>query len=218
MLPDHITSTHCAAAGVERWLSICNWSGYEVSDLGRFRSYWKKGGPHHKELREVPRLACLKPQLSGHVVVYLSRPGSRARRAVGIHVLVLEAFEGPCPPGKECCHHPDPDPANNRLCNLRWDTRSENMRDRFRQGADGSAKLAAADIPVIWARLVAGDTSTSIARDHKVGVGAITLIKLRQTWRHVTDGLPGQPKVRDWSPGRPRLAKDEPPFRLEYRP
>lgn len=41
---------------------------------------------------------------------------------------MLEAFVGPCPPGEECCHGPG-GPADNRLANLRWDTRQANIRD-----------------------------------------------------------------------------------------
>jgi DNA-directed RNA polymerase specialized sigma subunit len=34
----------------------------------------------------------------------------------------------------EACHFPDPSPKNNRLENLRWDTRKENAADVGRQG------------------------------------------------------------------------------------
>ncbi|CAN5951037.1 unnamed protein product [Sphagnum jensenii] len=49
-----------------------------------------------------------------------------------VHSLVLETFVGPRPEGMEACHFPDSDPSNNKLQNLRWDTHSENVRDRFR--------------------------------------------------------------------------------------
>jgi uncharacterized alkaline shock family protein YloU len=32
----------------------------------------------------------------------------------------------------EACHHPDPTPSNNKLENLRWDTRAENEQDKKR--------------------------------------------------------------------------------------
>jgi len=48
-----------------------------------------------------------------------------------IHRLVLEAFVGPCPLGKESCHEDD-EPSNNQKGNLRWDVRKENMKDRKR--------------------------------------------------------------------------------------
>jgi hypothetical protein len=53
-------------------------------------------------------------------------------RKVRVHRLVLMTFVGPCPPGMEACHFPNPERSDNRLSNLRWDTRSNNGRDRLR--------------------------------------------------------------------------------------
>ena len=50
-----------------------------------------------------------------------------------IHRLVLEAYVGPCPKNKECCHN-NGNRADNRLSNLRWDTRNENAKDAMRHG------------------------------------------------------------------------------------
>lgn len=54
-------------------------------------------------------------------------------RKYRVHRLVLEAFVGPCPPGMECCHN-NGNPADNRLENLRWDTRSANCLDAVQHG------------------------------------------------------------------------------------
>jgi hypothetical protein len=53
-----------------------------------------------------------------------------------VHRLILEAFVGPCPRGKEACHDPDPTPANCRLENLRWGTRTSNHYDRYRHARE----------------------------------------------------------------------------------
>lgn len=58
--------------------------------------------------------------------------------SISVHVLVLEAFEGACPPGHEALHDND-DPTDNRLTNLRWGTRSENLLDRVRNGLHNHA-------------------------------------------------------------------------------
>jgi len=71
-----------------------------------------------------------------------SRVGEMGYRAVllnattsrKVHRLVLEAFVGPCPEGMVAAHHPDPNPLNCSLSNLRWATRKENEQDKFRQG------------------------------------------------------------------------------------
>lgn len=84
-------------------------------------------------------------QGSGHLAVQLCMNG--VAKNCRVHALVLTAFVGPCPDGMEGCHDPDPDPSNNSLDNLRWDTRKSNSIDskkhgRFRFGADRAhAKL-----------------------------------------------------------------------------
>jgi len=55
------------------------------------------------------------------------------KKTVGVHVLVLTAFVGPCPAGMETLHE-DGVRANNQLSNLRWGTRSENAKDKIRHG------------------------------------------------------------------------------------
>lgn len=50
-----------------------------------------------------------------------------------VHRLVLEAFVGPCPDGMECCHN-NGVRSDNRLENLRWDTRKANGQDRIKHG------------------------------------------------------------------------------------
>lgn len=57
---------------------------------------------------------------------------------------------GPCPPGMECCHN-NGNRTDNRVENLRWDTRRANMQDkrehgRFPRGeATGRSKLSDAE-------------------------------------------------------------------------
>lgn len=56
-----------------------------------------------------------------------------------VHRLVLEAFVGPCPPGKQC-RHLNGDKADNKLTNLAWGTPSENNYDRVRHGTHPHTK------------------------------------------------------------------------------
>jgi hypothetical protein len=119
----------------EQWLPVAGWEGaYEVSDQGRVRSLertvLRRG---HGGKRRVPaKLLTPSPNDKGTMAVGLGN-GTRktTRRQVGR--LVLETFVGPCPPGLECCHAND-NPADNRLINLRWDTRSANQVDRVHNG------------------------------------------------------------------------------------
>lgn len=68
---------------------------------------------------------------SGHKQVKLSRAGITVPGK--LHRLVLIAFAGPPPAGCEVLHI-DGNPGNNNRNNLRWGTRSENVRDRVRHG------------------------------------------------------------------------------------
>lgn len=70
-------------------------------------------------------------QASGHLIVAM-RNRNGHRDYVLAHRLILEAHVGPCPPGMEACHEPDPTPHNNRLSNLRWDTSSANRYDAYK--------------------------------------------------------------------------------------
>lgn len=120
----------------EQWRPVIGWEGaYEVSDAGRVRSIDRV--VHRSDgvislIRGKLLKPCAMPGGRGHLFVNLSAPGVGARLE-SVHRLVLIAFVGQAPDGMECCHN-DGDPTNNQLANLRWDTRSENMRDRFRHG------------------------------------------------------------------------------------
>lgn len=114
------------------WLPIVDFDGYEVSDDGRVRSLdrWVPAGPSGKSARfvtgRVLKLRLRPPR--GYPMVTLGHSDKRY-----VHRLVLEAFVGPCPDGMECLHRND-DPTDNRLCNLRWGTRAQNLADRVLNG------------------------------------------------------------------------------------
>lgn len=118
----------------EAWKAIPGYEGlYEVSDQGRVRSldreYVRSDGVATRR-----RGRTLKPVVNtnGRHQVYLCIPGSKQKPCL-VHRLVLEAFVGPCPEGMEACHYNDTF-TDNRLCNLRWDTREANTADRIRNG------------------------------------------------------------------------------------
>ncbi len=67
----------------------------------------------------------------GHRVVSLF--DGNKKKSFYTHRLVLEVFRGACPSGMECCHG-NGNPQDNRVENLRWGTRSENVLDSVRHG------------------------------------------------------------------------------------
>lgn len=104
----------------ENWLPVRDYPDYEVSDLGRVWSH-KRGGRYLKT----------PPNSSGRPIVEIRN--DHGRRLVFTYRLVLEAFVGPCPPGKQGLHKNDVK-TDNRLENLRWGTPSDNAYDRYRNG------------------------------------------------------------------------------------
>lgn len=74
------------------------------------------------------RLLRPAPGTSGHLSVLLGRGNN-----VAVHTLVLTAFVGPRPEGREALHG-DNGVHDNSLDNLRWGTRSENILDDIRRG------------------------------------------------------------------------------------
>lgn len=117
----------------ENWKDIPGYEGrYQVSDLGRVRSVDRRVRlvAHGIETTRLARGQMLRPggRQSGHLTVALGRGNSQS-----VHVLVMLAFEGPCPDGHEVLHE-DHDPTNNRRTNLRYGTRSENMKMDYAAG------------------------------------------------------------------------------------
>lgn len=112
----------------EIWRAVPGYEGaYEVSSEGRVRSLDRLDAAGAR--RRGRELSARRVNHT-HLMVTL-RDG--ARHDVLVHRLVLETFVGPSPDGTEACHWND-DPTDNRLENLRWDTRSANQFDSVRNG------------------------------------------------------------------------------------
>lgn len=117
----------------ETWVPIPGYEGiYEVSDQGNVRSLDRfvnngKGG------RAKLKGKTLSPGSTptGYLFVYLCTDGKPKRFYV--HRLVMKGFKGEAPPEHEVCHWNDKKD-DNRLDNLRYGTRSENMQDLIRNG------------------------------------------------------------------------------------
>lgn len=121
----------------ETWLPVVGWeSVYEVSDLGRVRSLTRTCSGRWGTRRVPEKMLTPSPNNHGVVSVALCVEGQRLTQPVSR--LVLEAFVGRCPPKHDCCHWND-NPADNRLVNLRWDTRAGNQDDAVRNGRNRNA-------------------------------------------------------------------------------
>lgn len=168
---------------MEQWRDIPGYEGrYQVSDQGRVKSV-----PHRVRLVvhgvETTRLSpgrMLKPGRcrSGHLSVALGKGNSKM-----VHGLVLTAFVGARPEAQEALHL-NHTPSDNRLCNLRWGTRSENVAMDYAVGTRGAedahpqAKITRQHIPAILDLRARGLTQAEIGL--RVGVSDSVICNILQ--------------------------------------
>ncbi|MGH3971043.1 MAG: NUMOD4 domain-containing protein, partial [Mycobacterium sp.] len=123
------TVTAMSAWDIEVWLPVPGHEGYEVSNLGRVRSLDRV--VVHKDGRRQPwKGRVLQPVFDSKGYPQVGLPGRTSAR---IHRLVSHAFFGPAPTRQGCLHWDD-NPTDSRLCQLRYGTQSDNMRDCTRNG------------------------------------------------------------------------------------
>lgn len=160
-----------------------------MSDLGRVRSL-DRVITRSNGWKQTWRGQQISPakKSTGYLHVTLNRCGESTTMLV--HRLVLLAFVGPAPEGAQGCHG-NGQPCDNRLANLRWDSRAGNMADQVRHGTrnsgerNGKAKLTEAQVLAIRAQ--PGKSHTALANQYGVSPGAISLIRSRKTWGHLPE-------------------------------
>ncbi len=126
---------------------------------------------------------------SGHLQVVLY--AGKKTYSIDVHRVVIEVFKGDPPVGMECCHA-NGDATDNRIENLRWDTRKSNIEDARHHGTliCGSKSPAA---------ILDDKTVLSIRDDHANGRGGykvlgkkygrpwqtIMNVARRKSWKHI---------------------------------
>lgn len=107
---------------------------HEVSDRGRVRSLERHVKYQDGRERTYPeKMLRLVDGTTGYLRVNIATKGEN--RVKKVHHLVALAFIGPRPAGMDVCHN-NGDRLDNRACNLRYATRSENLRDAVRHGTN----------------------------------------------------------------------------------
>lgn len=163
----------------EEWRAVPGFEGlYEVSDLGRVRSLDRvvicsgpaKGRYASKKPGRVLRPG---PTGSGHLSVSLGRyAGSRL-----VHHLVAEAFIGSRPPGKEL-RHLNGHANDNRLLNLAYGTRSQNIRDKkWHPHRPSGFVLRLPEIRAIKKGLREGEKGSVLSKRYGVAESTVSAIK-----------------------------------------
>lgn len=162
----------------EIYRAIEGFPDYKVSNYGNVMS-----------LKGVsPRI--LKSALNGSGYAFINLSKEAKVCAKRIHRLVLEVFIGLCPEGMEACHN-NGNNQNNRLDNLRWATKRENMADRTKHGTTCKGEdvvcSKVTEIQVLEIRQLRKGKAKLREIAHKYGISASAVgeITNRKTWRHI---------------------------------
>jgi hypothetical protein len=178
----------------EVWAKVAGSDDYEVSTYGNVRSRKYGNWRQLKAMVDKPvnKLDGKKTEdiRRWHLYVQPRIGGEYAH--IYIHRLVLETFVGPCPDGKECLHN-NGYGTDNRLINLRWGTREENVADRDKQGRTVKGvdhfrhKLTEDDVREIRKLSASGHTSIEIAPLYGISPRSIRKVVSKTRWKHIAD-------------------------------
>ncbi len=148
------------------WIAVPGHDGYAVTADGDIR------GPR----------SVLRPMAMPDGYLYVIT-GAKAK--LWVHHAVLLALVSPRPTGLEC-RHLDGNPANNRVENLCWGTRQQNVRDKARHGTElhGEAK-SGARLTVEQVAAIRVDTRSARAVGAEYGVSHTAVLRIRrgERWR-----------------------------------
>lgn len=158
---------------------------YEVSDDGIVYSHMNMG--NHKWQVDYRRPLSLKPNKYGYVVInLLAKDGLINPRSV--HSMVMQAFVGQRPKGMDI-RHMNGVRHDNRLINLRYGSRAENMADAKSHGTmrieekHHAVKVTREDAIKIIARCRSGEVQRSIALDYGLTQQGVSDILNGRCWK-----------------------------------
>lgn len=179
--------------GKEIWKPIPRYEGiYEISNMGNVKSLsrervvgvWGGKTPVLKE-----RILKLGADSSGYPTVKLY--GNGMKRTPKVHRLVADAFI-PNPHQKKEINHINGIKSDNRVENLEWCTRTENIRHADATGLrnctgenNHTAKLRKEQVLQIKERLSDGANQTKLGIEYNVSASVINHIKTGRTWKSV---------------------------------
>jgi hypothetical protein len=161
----------------------------DIKEIVGFDSYYISKDGRIWSCRRNRWLTLCPSSRNDYLCVYLYKNGKRIFKSV--HRLVLETFIGPCPDGMECCHN-DGNPKNNKLDNLRWDTKISNQSDRKKHGTDNYArgeqisKLTEQDVRmIIYMYKTKKFIQQEIADVYNISRTTVSGIIRKKSWKHL---------------------------------
>lgn len=157
----------------EKWREAPGHPDYEVSDHGRVRR--KTAGPG----TWPGRVLNCRPDTSGYL--FHQYGPARARKRFWVHLLVCEAFHGLRPPGM-LADHVDRDRSHNHPPNLRWVTRSQNVRHGNEVAVSKLNSEVVKVVRHVFKRHNRRGMQLLLARLHGVTHEAIRKVKTGESW------------------------------------
>lgn len=183
-MSEDVMLSKCSEAFGGEWAIIREFPNYAISQCGRVAAV--RLSSRHISARPLakPRLKSFNLGTRGYLRVYLYKMNEPYLRPIA-H-LVLETFVGPRPPGMEC-DHINRIVDDNRLVNLRWVTRTENLAKRniARGSKQGASRLTETQVAVIRKLLNSGVSGQDLACICGVSAKSISQIKIGTSWKHV---------------------------------
>ena len=177
---------------MEEWRDIKNFPGYQISNRGNIRSFYKAkgyGGGFSISNDSCPKvLSTTKINQGGHLRVYLYKNGKK--HGMLVHRLVAEAFVDN-PNSYPIVRHMNDNPEDNRANNLKWGTQRDNVRDacsRSRMNYKGlNAYNNKRKTPI---RALNIKTNTEMYFDSQNEASRKTGISQGNVWNHLQNGIP----------------------------
>jgi len=174
---------------IETWKPVVGYEGlYEVSDGGAVRSLDRVSVAAGQRLRGRP----IRTVRAGRGYLQVGLWDSSGRRKNRyVHRVVLEAFAGAPSPGHEACHN-NGDRQDNRLENLRWDSRSANHTDKRAHGtmprgeSHHHASIGEADVRRVLTMAAEGRSRAEISRSVGITTRHVGSLVRRELWAHVS--------------------------------
>lgn len=169
-------------------VEFAEYKGYRVSNLGSVQS--NRDSFRGKARGWHTLSGCVGN--NGYRVIGLM--GILKAKRVKVAVLVLSAFRGVRSKGI-VCRHLDGNKLNDTLDNLAWGTQKENKADeletghRMRGEKHHNCKLTEPEVIEIYNRAITGENQRTIAREFGIRNSNVSMIKRKQAWQHIHEGL-----------------------------
>lgn len=161
------------------WRQVPGWPEYEVSAAGGVRAAGDRNGSVLGQ-----SISPWTHGTSGYQMVALYRNGGKVCNA-RVHRLVAQAFLGPLPAGHEV-NHRNCVRSDNRVANLEYVTRSENLRHASEHGSLKAKKLGESKVREIRQRAATGESRQALAEAFGVTPHTIYCVIQRRTYKHVS--------------------------------